>query len=65
MFQAKEALKYFRNLPNCNIRNKSEQLPSVKKIRYVLCQCRQDSNQLLIDIKEQISTQCKQEFSHT
>lgn len=60
MFQAKEAAKYFRNLPNCNIRNKSKKPPSVKKkIRYVLCQCRQDSNQQLIDIKEEISTQCK------
>lgn len=31
MFQAKEAAKYFRNLPNCNIRNKSKKPPSVKK----------------------------------
>lgn len=37
MFQAKEAAKYFRNLPNCNIRNKSEKPPSVKKRKNWVC----------------------------
>lgn len=65
MFQDKYAAKYFKNLPHSNIRDESEGPASIKEMRYVLCQCRQDSDQQVIDTEEQISTQYKQEFFDT
>lgn len=40
MLQGKEVAKYFKNLPNFNIREDSEEPLSVNEMRYVLYQCR-------------------------